>query len=119
MRHGLFAVDVFAGGAGVFEDVAMLVVGDGDNNGIDVFAIEDGAIFAGDVDAGVTDSLAGGGVAAVVEIAGSDAFHSGDESGGLEKFTSAHASSDGSKANGITGRDGTSGGKWNAGARRG
>ncbi len=37
----LLAIDVFARGAGVHHDPAMLVVGDGDDDGVHVFAIED------------------------------------------------------------------------------
>jgi hypothetical protein len=50
VRHGLLAVHVFAGGAGVFEDAAVVVVHSGDDDGVDVFAVEDGAIVASDGD---------------------------------------------------------------------
>src|SRR5206468_519562 len=55
VRQGLLAIDVFAGGAGIFENVAMLVVHGGDEDGVNVFAIENGAIVAGGGDAGIVD----------------------------------------------------------------
>ena len=78
VRHGLLAVDVFAGGAGIFEDVAVLVVHGGDQDGVDILAIENGAIVAGGWDAGILDGFLRGGVAAVVEVADRDALDAGD-----------------------------------------
>ena len=47
MGHGLLAVNVFAGGTGIFENSAMVVVGDGDDDGVDIFAVENLAVVAG------------------------------------------------------------------------
>ena len=52
---------VFAGGDGVFEDAAVIVVHGGDDDSVDIFAIENAAVVAGSIDAGVVDVLAGGG----------------------------------------------------------
>ena len=105
VRHGLLAVDVFAGGAGVFEDVAMLVVHGGDEDGVDVFAIEDGAIVAGGGDAGIFYGFLRGDVAAVIQVADSDALDAGHVERSLEVFASANAGADGGEAHGVAGRD--------------
>src|ERR1035438_4103670 len=67
VRHGLLAIDVFAGGAGVFEDAAVVVVHGGDEDGVDILAIEDGAVVAGGGDVRVLDGFLRGDVAAVVQ----------------------------------------------------
>ena len=105
VRHGLLAVDVFAGGAGIFEDVAMLVVHGGDEDGVDILAIEDGAIVAGGGDVGILDGFPRGGVAAVVEVADGDALNAGNLERSFEMFASANAGADGGEANGVAGSD--------------
>ena len=107
VRHRLLAVDVFAGGAGVLKNVTMLVVHGGDEDGVDVFAVENGAIVAGRGDAGILDGFLGGDVAAVIQIANRNALHAGDAERSFEVFTSANAGADGSEANGVAGGDGT------------
>jgi hypothetical protein len=105
MGHGLFAVDVFAGGAGVFENVAMLVVHGGDENGVDVFAIENGAIVATGGDAGILYRFLRGDVAAVIKVADGDALYAGNVERSLEMFASANAGADGGEAHGVTRSD--------------
>ena len=107
VRHGLLAIDVFAGGAGIFKDVAMLVVHGGDENGVNVFAIENGAIVAGGWDAGVFHGFLRGDVAAVIEVADGDALNAGNLEGSLEMFASANAGADGGEAHGVAGSDRT------------
>ena len=107
VRHWLLAIDVFAGGAGVFEDVAMLVVHGGDEDGVDVFTIEDGTIVARGWDVGILDRFLRGGVAAVIKVAHGDALNAGDVERSLEMFASANAGADGGEAYGVAGRDGT------------
>ena len=46
VRHGFFAVDVFAGGEAVEHDAAVLEVGDRNDDGVDIFAIEERAVVA-------------------------------------------------------------------------
>ena len=115
VRHGLLAVDVFAGGAGVFEDVAMLVVHGGDEDGVDIFAIENGAIVARGRDAGIFDRFLRGDVAAVIEVANGDALNAGNVERSLEMFASANAGADGGEAHGVAGSDGTGRGGKQAG----
>ena len=110
MRHRLLAVDVFAGSAGVFEDVAVLVIHSGDEDGVDVFAVENGAVVAGSRDAGIFHRFLRGGVTAVVEVADGDALYAGNVKRGLEMFASANAGADGGEANGVAGRDRACGG---------
>jgi hypothetical protein len=107
VRHGLLAVDVFAGGAGVFKNAAMVVVHGGDEDRVDVLAIENGAIVAGGGDTGVADGFLGGGVAAVIQVTNRDALDAGNAERGFEVFASTNAGADGSEANGVAGRDGT------------
>ena len=105
VRHGLLAVNVFAGGAGVFENLAVLVVHHGDDDGVDIFAVEDGAIVAGGGNAGIADGFLRGNMAAVVKIADRDAFNPGNLRGSLQQFASANARADAGEAHGIAGRD--------------
>ena len=107
VRHGLLAVNVFAGGAGIFEDVAVLVVGGGDEDSVDVFTIEDGAIVPRGRDAGVVDRFLGGEVAAVIKVAYRNALNAGYLERSLKMFASAHAGTDGGEAYGVAGSDGT------------
>ena len=46
MGHGFFAVNIFAGGARVAEDFAMLMVGYRDDDSVHIFAIEDLFVIA-------------------------------------------------------------------------
>ncbi len=105
MRHRFLAVDVFAGGAGVFEDLAVIVIHGGDQDGIDILAIKDRAIVACRGDARIIDRLLRCGVAAVVEIAYGDALNAGHTERGLEMFASADAGADRGEADGVAGRN--------------
>ena len=105
VRHGLLAINIFAGGDSVFEDVAMLVVHGGDEDRVDVFAIENAAIVAHGFDVGILHRFAGGGVAAVVKIADADALDAGNVERSLEVFASANAGADGSEADSVAGRN--------------
>ena len=49
----------------------------GDEDGVNVFAIENGAIVAGGWDAGIVDRFLRGGVAAVVQVADRNALDAG------------------------------------------
>ena len=46
VRHGLFAVDVFAGVAGIDDDALVPVVGNGGDDAVDIFAVEQFLIVA-------------------------------------------------------------------------
>src|SRR6266581_2783339 len=105
VRHGLLAVTVFAGGASIFENVPVLVIHGGDENRINILAIEDRAVVAGGGNAGILYRFLGGGVAAVVEIADSHALDAGHIERSLEVFASANAGADGGEADGVDGRN--------------
>ena len=109
VRHRLFAVDVFAGGDSVFEDVAVLMVHGGDQDGVYIFAIKDRAVVAGRRDAGILDGFLRGDVTAVIEVAHGDALYAGHAERRLEVFASANAGADGSEAHGVAGRNRASG----------
>ena len=59
----------------------MLVVHGGDEDGVDVFAVENGAIVARGRDAGILDGFLGGDMAAVIQITNPDALDAGDAEG--------------------------------------
>ena len=79
----------------------------GDQDGVDVFAVENRAIVAGGGNAGILDGFLRGGVAAVIKIADGDALNAGNAERSLEVFASANAGADGGEANGVAGRDRT------------
>ena len=110
MRHGLLAIDIFAGRDSVFEDVAMLVVHGGDQDRVNILAVENAAVVAYGFDVGILHRFAGGGVAAVVKIADADALNAGDVERSLEVFASANAGADRGKADGVAGRNAPRGG---------
>ncbi len=91
--HGLFAVDVFAGGEGVNHDLLVPVVGDGDNDSLDVFVGEQLLILAGDGDVGAGNFF-GEGLAAVPEIAGGETLGAREVNGGLQEARALHADAD-------------------------
>ena len=77
VRHRLFAVDVFAGGAGIHHDAAMLMVHHGYDHRVYIFAVEDFLIVASGRDL-LLHGLLRGLMAAVVEIADRDTFDAWD-----------------------------------------
>ena len=82
----------------------MLVVGDCDNDGIDILAVEDGAIVAGCRNAAVVESFLRGDVAAVIKVADRHALHAGDLKRGLQQFASANAGANAGETHGVAGR---------------
>ena len=58
--HGFFAVDIFAGGDCVEGYAAMEMVAGGDDDGVDVFAIEERAVVAGGGNVGAVGFFGGG-----------------------------------------------------------
>jgi hypothetical protein len=87
--------------------VAVVVVHGGDQDGVDVFAIEDAAIVAGGGNAGILDGFLRGDVAAVIQVTDRDALDAGNTKRSLEMLASANAGADGSETDGIAGSDGT------------
>src|SRR5581483_2333903 len=104
VRHGFLAVNVFAGGAGVLEDVPVLVVHGSNQDRVNILPVKNPAIVADRVHVGVLDCFAGGGVTAVVEITHRDALDTRDIQRRLQMFASANAGADGGEAHGIAGR---------------
>ena len=78
VRHRLLAVNVFAGGACVFENVTVLVVHGGNQDRVNVLAVENLAVVADGLDVRVLYGFLRGGVAAVVKIADRDALNAGN-----------------------------------------
>jgi len=79
LHHGLFAIDVFAGIHGRNRDFAVPVIGGADDDGVDIFAVEDLLVMPGGEDLRAINLLHVG-EAAVVAIAGGDDF--GEAGGG-------------------------------------
>ena len=104
MGHGLFAVDVFAGFERVDGGLAVPVIWGGDDDGFDVFVVEDLVVVAGGAD-GLSGDLACEGVAAVVEVAGGDALGLGERDGGSQERRALDADTDRGKADTVTGAD--------------
>ena len=98
VRHGLFAVDVFSGGSSVNDDALVPVVGNGGDDAVDVLAIEEFLIFAGDGEIGLAGDFAGELMTAIPEIGGADALDAGKRGGGGEEAGTLHADADDSEA---------------------
>lgn len=98
VRHGLLAVDVFAGVDAIENDAAMLEVGDCNDDGVNVFAIEQLAVVAGSGDVG-TPGLDSGFAMQVTEVGCSDADSIGKFALGAKQIAAANACADGSEAN--------------------
>ena len=82
--HGLFAVDILAGAAGVDDYSFVPEIGDGGYEAIDIFAGKNVLITAGDGEIRVAGDFAGVEMAAVIEVGGGYAFGSGNGDGGRE-----------------------------------
>ena len=99
-RHGLFDVDVFAGREGVKDDLLVPVVRRGDDDGVNVFVIEYGAIVANGLDA-IAELFFGALQAAVVEIGDGNSFGSRDGQELINQLFAANAAADESEADSI------------------
>ena len=83
MRHGLLAVHVLAGGNGVDDDLLMPMIGNGNDNRVDLFVIEQLFVAPRGLD-GLADDLFREFVAAVVKIAGGNALDAGKRDSGRQ-----------------------------------
>src|SRR5207247_3874706 len=103
MRHRLFAIDIFASGAGVFKHMTMRMVRNGYDDRVNIFASKNLAIVSRGRDALVLDRFLRGGMARVIEIANGNALDARHPGGSAQQFASADAGADGSKTDGIAG----------------
>ena len=105
MGHGLFAVDVFAGADRIDDNLLVPVIGDGGDETVDLFIIEQIFVAArgGDFFA---DNFLGESVAAVVEVASGDAFDAGKLDSVVEQARALHANADDAEAQAVAGRHG-------------
>src|SRR5207245_7590282 len=94
MRHRLLAIDVFAGGTGILKDLEMVVIHGGDQDGVDVLAVENRTIVAGGGDAWIVYGFARSRVTAVVEIAYRDALNARNRERCLKVVGSTNVRSD-------------------------
>src|SRR6266700_5352640 len=104
VRHGLLAVDVFAGAHGVNDNLAVPMIGDGGDEAVNFFVSEKLFVNArgGDFIAG---DFLGENVAAVVEVAGGDAFDAWELDGFFEQAGTLHADANDAEAQAIARRD--------------
>ncbi len=105
MRHRLFAVHVLARGARIHHNAAMLVVGDGHNHRVHIFAIENLVIIARCRNL-LLHGLLTRFMPAVIEIADRDAFDARHRERCLQQLASARACADRSKSNPVARRYG-------------
>ena len=77
VRHWLLTIDIFAGGTRVHENPPMLVVGYGNNDCVNIFAIENFFVVARRRDAWILNRFLGGEVSRIVKIANGNALNSG------------------------------------------
>src|SRR5260370_20105694 len=100
MGHGLFAVDVFSGVDGVDDDLLVPMVGNGGDEAVDFFVVEEIFVAArgGNV---LADNFLGESVAAVVEGASGDAFDAGQLDGLAEQAGALHVHPDYAEAQAI------------------
>ena len=75
VRHRLFAIDILAGGAGVFHDLRVPVVHGRHNDKIDVLAVENSAVVFGSIQF-LASVLLGGNQPSVVEVGNRHHFNS-------------------------------------------
>ena len=105
VRHGLLAIDILAGGECVHDDLLMPVIGNRDDDGVDIFGVEQFLIAPRGANRFAYD-LAGELMATIVEIRGGNALHAGQLDGGREQTTAFHADADNAEADAVAGRCG-------------
>ena len=81
----------------------MLVVGYGNNDCVNIFAIENFFVVARRRDAWILNRFLGGEVSRIVKIANGNALDARHPGGSAQQFASADAGADGSKTDGIAG----------------
>ena len=116
---GLLEVDVFARGEGVDGHFDVMVVGSGDEDGVDVFVVEDGAVV--EVAGGFGGSEAGAAgddriAAGLVDVADGEDLVGGDFVGTVEEGAHTLAGADDSDTEGVAGGEGAGGGEGGEGA---
>ncbi len=104
MGHGLFAVDVLTGVAGVDDDALVPVIGDGGEDEIDIFAGQQFVIIARGEEVRVAGDFFGQGVAAIVQVGGSDTLGARQRKRVFEHPGAFHADADDAEAEAFSGR---------------
>src|SRR5207253_5043045 len=103
MGHGFFAVNVFSRADGVDHDLLVPMVRDSGDEAIDFFVVEKILVAArgGNL---LADNFLRERVAAIVEIASSDAFDAGELDGVAKQAGALHANADDAEAEAVAGR---------------
>src|SRR5260370_38313589 len=81
------------------------MVGNGGDEAIDFFVVEEIFVAAGYEEIGIADDFAGEGVVAVVKVCGGDALRAGELHGGGEQAGALHADADNAEAEAVAGSD--------------
>ena len=84
VRHGLLAIDILAGSECVHDDLLMPVIGNRDDDGVDIFGVEQFLIAPRGANRFAYD-LAGEQMATIVEVRGGNALHAAQLDGSREK----------------------------------
>src|SRR6266852_6174580 len=103
MRHGFFAIDIFAGADGVDDHLLVPMVRNGGDETVDFLVVEEIFVAARGGDF-LADNLLGESVAAVVKIAGSDALDARKRNGVAKQAGALHADADDAEAQAIARR---------------
>ena len=103
--HGLLAVDVFAGVYGVDDNLLVPMIGDGGDEAVNFFVVEEIFVAARGGDF-LADNFLSESVAAVVEVASGDALDARQLDGVVEQSGTLHADADDAEAETVAGRHG-------------
>ncbi len=106
VRHGLFAIDIFARAHGINDDLLVPVVWDRCYEAVDTFVGEQFLITPSCGQAGIVDDLFRERVPAVVKIARCHAFHARQLNRVREQTGPLHSDPNDSEAHAVAGRDG-------------
>jgi len=94
VRHWLFAIDILARVAGVHHHALVPMVGHRRHDAVDIFAVQEFLVAARCGELGIPGDLPGQRVAAIVEVGGRDALHTGQCNRGSQQARALHADAD-------------------------
>jgi hypothetical protein len=102
VRHGLLAIHVLAGTYSVHDDLFVPVVGNCNDDGVNLFVVEQ-LLIAPRRPYGFPDNFTRQFVTAIVKIASGYALDSGELNGSCKESGALHANAYNSKTNSVTG----------------
>src|SRR5581483_2400521 len=102
VRHRLLAIHVLAGRAGILYYLAVLMIRNGDDDRVNILAVQNLLVVAGGGD-NLLYRLLRRLVTRVIQVANCHAFNARHQERRLQQFTAAHAGADGCEAHRVTG----------------